>query len=55
MFREKSSLPRSIVTFDRKPILQYIKEIARFKEISLGICTKTLATTMFICELVNYC
>ena len=51
MFTEKPSLPRSIVTFDIKPIFEYIKEISPSNETSQDICTKTLATAISICEL----
>ena len=48
MFRERPSLPRYSVTYDVKPVFDFIKNINCSEETSLEMITKILATFMCI-------
>ena len=46
MFKERSTFPRYTVTYDVKPVFDFIKSLSCSDETSLEICTKALATLM---------
>ena len=46
MFKERLTFPRYTVTYDEKPVFDFIKRLSCSDETSLEICTKALATLM---------